>query len=294
VGLRGPCGPQLVLTGRTFPGAHNWPWGALPYRRVVVNRMRGGWQVGLQSADGVRRPEQMLVSTEEERRTVDGAWTAAETLSAGGHVADLGVIPNSDVDDPLPGGDQGRLQQVWHRLTAARVSVFTLVLAVLVGGAAGAGIMDRRQREDRRVADESAISLVMLTDPLTRSVHIADGKVLLQHQVTVVNTGPADVEVSELRGSQDGLTMRGAATPVLVKAGVAQPLNVDVTIDCAAGMPRQAVPVELAVRTQDGQTRQESRLVLFFTGGLFDVIGITCSGGSPMLRVTSIPSIPAS
>jgi hypothetical protein len=37
-----------------------------------------------------------------------------------------------------------------------------------------------------------------------------------------------------LRGTQDGLTMRGAATPVLIKAGVAQRANVDVTIDSAA------------------------------------------------------------
>src|SRR4051812_13417706 len=94
-----------------------------------------------------------------------------------GDVIDLGTVGE-------PGADRDRPRRTWRRMRSTRVSVFVLVLAVLAGAGAATAITYQRQVERRRRADETTVSVLILSDRLDVVISNAQrGELRLAHRL---------------------------------------------------------------------------------------------------------------
>ncbi|HEX5543511.1 MAG TPA: hypothetical protein VFX60_18485 [Micromonospora sp.] len=119
----------------------------------------------------------------------------------------MGLISTDAPPAPPAGLSRPR---IWRRLRSTRVSVGSLVLAVAAAGALGAIVTDRWQAQQRRLAEESTVSLVALpanTVPTFGSREV--DQLQLEGRLVVVNSGPLPVEIDTLYARQDGLTLQG-------------------------------------------------------------------------------------
>jgi hypothetical protein len=232
-------------------------------------------------------------ASDQERQSVDG----------GRHeiVADLGLLPPSDLPEPPRAGDStepinvaqsGRARQTWRRLASTKVSVPVLLAVLLVGVASTAAITSRGISQQQLRLDESRVFLTILADATSPVGMNQDdeNRLRLGLRLNIVNSGPRSVGVSELRGTKDGLTLRGQIPPVEVKAGATQQVTVTVTVDCLAGMPRLPVPIELAVRTVNGQTHQASYLVALAGTQADDLASTVCMLKDRRIITSNVPA----
>jgi hypothetical protein len=216
---------------------------------------RGEATVGLRSDGRDRQPRQVLLS-------VDAKPGRSDEL-----MIDLGA----DVVE------RERPRSRLRHLTRARVPVVALLLALVAGVGVGGAITYQWQAHQRRLADESAVSLLVLANPCCPTV-VADDVAPLSYRdrITVVNTGPMPVDVSAPLAKLNGFYLQGAEAEQHVKAGVAEQVEIELSVDCMIGVPSEAFPISLTVRTADGVTHQASYLVDLSGTRLADLIGTNC------------------
>ena len=149
--------------------------------------------------------------------------------------------------DPVAVTGRGRL---WP------VGVLCLVAGVLLGGLA----VDRWQERSRA----AAVSVVVLIDASAwlddsaRASATAGRRVtavaLVRH-VTVVNTGPAAVDLLGIAADQPGLILLSLGDERRIEPGATLPAAVRFEVGCAASRSLLSVPGTLKVRTGTGDRR---------------------------------------
>lgn len=147
------------------------------------------------------------------------------------------------------------------------VGLLCLVAGILLGGLA----TDRRQQRSR----DAAVSVVVLIDAgawLDDSARPAASvgrrvtAVALVRHVTVVNTGPAAVDLLGISAGRPGLILLSLGDERRIEPGATRPAAVRVEVDCTASRRLLAVPGSLAVRTRTGVRRD---LPVTFGGDLW-------------------------
>jgi hypothetical protein len=163
----------------------------------------------------------------------------------------------------------------------SRLAVAGLVL-VVIGGAGGALATDRWRTQRQLDRARSAVSVVLLPDPLqhpddSTAVDAADGTTVTQVELTghvdMVNAGPAPVRFvgfsadrAGLRLHGDGPATPGPTAPGPAAAGSTAPGDFVVgtlhaTVACASRPPSEALPAVVEVESADGVLRRPTVLV---------------------------------
>ncbi|MEU7905937.1 hypothetical protein [Actinoplanes sp. NPDC049118] len=132
-----------------------------------------------------------------------------------------------------------------------------LVIGVVIGGAVTYGWNLRRQAAAR----DNEVSVLLFAD--AREV-VDDGSIVLHgrvasvtltRRVTVVNVGPAPVNIRNLAADRPGLTVRGVEKQRWIAPGATAQADADVQVDCLRGLPLGRIPVTLSVQTLGEHSR---------------------------------------
>ncbi len=144
----------------------------------------------------------------------------------------------------------------------------TALALLLAGGAIGGVAVDRYQQQRADDRRQSAVTLVLVTDPLQRPDDGAavtsrqDNQVLtvgLTGHADVINAGPAPVRFAGLQAVPPGLQMRGepwsAANPAIPPGGMTV-ATVHATVRCGSDALTEPLPATVEVVTADGVKRR--------------------------------------
>jgi hypothetical protein len=142
---------------------------------------------------------------------------------------------------------------------SARVPALVAVGLFLLGGVlAGVGVHNWDLGQQLR-AEESTASVLVLADiggPMTAG---GEGqRVRIDGQVTIVNAGPRSVNVRNLAGDEQGVTLRGVEKQRWLQPGAWSAVDLTATVDCATGIPAGPVALRISVQTEDERFRQVS------------------------------------
>jgi hypothetical protein len=130
------------------------------------------------------------------------------------------------------------------------------VAALVIGLAAGGMTAYVGPAERTRLADEAAVELILLADSsLPTEVSVGDRLLRFRQELTVVNTGPLPVEVTDVRGKDSGIEVRGTTSRQVIEPGVAQPVELNLTVSCAPKTLGQLVWVNVTVLTRSSGSR---------------------------------------
>jgi hypothetical protein len=162
-----------------------------------------------------------------------------------------------DLDQPAPDRGGRRLATVRGLVL---VVVGSLLAGVLLGGVAAYAWWCRPLVASME-QKESAVSLLLFAEPGAPTVEEKRRRVRLDAQVTVVNAGPAMVNVLAVRVDRPGVTVRSSERERQVGPGTALPLDVVVEWACE---PAGSLPLIASVRveTEDEQLRDISPVAL--------------------------------
>jgi hypothetical protein len=169
-----------------------------------------------------------------------------------------------DLDRPAPNGTS---QGEWRRLGAARALALIVVGALLAGVVLG-GIAMYLWRYQPLAASversESAVSVLLFAEPGVPTVNNRQRRVRIEAQVTVVNAGPAEVNVLAVRVDQPGVTVRSPERERQIERGTELPVDVVVEWNCQAAPP-VALVASVSVETVDEQIRKISPVTVHGT-----------------------------
>nr|MDT0658639.1 hypothetical protein [Micromonospora sp. DSM 115978] len=167
-----------------------------------------------------------------------------------------------DLDIPLNEGAPLLRDSRFHHVWKSRIPV-SIAIALVLGASVIAAVSthwwDLRQQ---RQAQQAAVSLQVLV-PASGAITAGgvDGSnVTVEGSLALVNSGPAEVEVTALHAVEDGLTVWTSKAPGVVRPGTGL-VDVRATLDCAVGMPIEPVRLTMQVRTADGRGRESSSLL---------------------------------
>ncbi|MET0496299.1 MAG: hypothetical protein ABW000_24495 [Actinoplanes sp.] len=157
-----------------------------------------------------------------------------------------------DLDRPAPAERRPRT-----RLPLKAVAL--LLAGAVLGGALTYGWTSRRKTDARD--QEVSVFVFAGTSEVTLAPGsvVADGKVTsitLTRRVTIVNAGPAPINVVNFAAGRPGVTVRGAERQRWIEPGATTQSDADVQINCARGLPLGRLPVTLSVQTYDERSRQ--------------------------------------
>jgi hypothetical protein len=137
-----------------------------------------------------------------------------------------------------------------------------LAAVFLLGGLVGGFLTHWWDMRQQRQARESVVSVhVVVTGSMVGSAGSDGGRrVEMEASLTMVNSGPMPVEVSNVYASGGGLTVEMEQTSKVVRPG-ALAVPVRVVVDCRAGVPANPIQVRMTVRPTHGPPRQVSPLM---------------------------------
>ncbi|WP_328475213.1 hypothetical protein OHA21_18040 [Actinoplanes sp. NBC_00393] len=175
-----------------------------------------------------------------------------------------------DLDQPPqyrtpPDGTSGR---GWRRLATARALVLLVVGSLLAGAVLG-GVATylwwykplAASADQADQAERSAASVLLFAESGVLTVDKGQRRVRIDAQVTVVNAGPAQVNVLAVRVDQPGVTVLSPEKERQVAPGTAVPVDVVVEWKCTVAQP-SALVASVSVETADEQLRTVSPVTL--------------------------------
>ena len=171
-----------------------------------------------------------------------------------------------DLDQPVQHRTppNGTSEGGWRRLATARALVLVALGLFLAGGILGGGatyIWRYRPLAASVEQAESTASVLLFAKSDVMTVHNEQRRVRIEAQVTVVNAGPAPINVLGVRVDQPGVTVRSPERNRRVEAGTALPVDVVVEWNCVADQPT-ALVASVSVLTMDEQLRKISPIAL--------------------------------
>jgi hypothetical protein len=202
-------------------------------------------------------------------------------------IADLGLLAPAGAPEAPRARREWTIKSRWRRLRSAGAPLPVVVLVILAGLSLGAAVTYQVGSQLHR--GDATIALVLLIDPAgPRGVsQEAEGHVEWEQRVHVINAGSGPVDVSKLRATSNGLSMRGGPTAQRLEPGATEWVSMGATVDCSSGPPPRAVTIDLEVRTSNGETHPASYAVSFAGTALDDFLGRSCGmdTGGMMIHV---------
>ncbi|PZG23787.1 hypothetical protein C1I95_02580 [Micromonospora craterilacus] len=172
---------------------------------------------------------------------------------------DLGMIG----ERPPRSGDRPRYwwrRYWWRRFdVSARVLALAALGVLLLGGVIGGVGMRNWDLTQHERAETSTASVLVLADTVGPMTAVVEGQRLrVDGQMTVVNTGPRLVNVQDLKGDEQGVTLRALENQRWIKPGEWLTVDVTATLDCATGVPAGPVGLRILIQTADDRFGQVS------------------------------------
>ena len=165
-----------------------------------------------------------------------------------------------DVIDERSTRAGGGLRYWWRRLgVSARVPALVALGLFLLGGVVGGVGTHIRDLRQQRQIEESTAQVFVFAD--TAGPMTADGqgrRVRIDGQVMVLNAGSRPVNVQNLVGDGQGVTLRATDKQRWLEPGAWSPIDLTATLDCAMGLPAGPVALQISVQTDDERFRQVS------------------------------------
>ncbi len=197
-------------------------------------------------------------------------------------------IPELDLDDADPGGDGHRAEgpgripwrerrRQWSmRVVSAprgRVVLLAVVIALVAAGLtrAGDGLWNWRSRRA-----DVAVFVSVPGDGYVGGASGGDDTYTFQSGIRVINAGPLPIKLGRISARTRGITLNGDAHGKVVPVGTAQPVDVDLVIDCRTYARGATVDLRVSVRTADGGRRSSTR-PLVVRGTLWDQMVESCA-----------------
>ncbi|WBB52953.1 hypothetical protein [Verrucosispora sp. WMMD573] len=148
----------------------------------------------------------------------------------------------------------------WRRLgVSARVPVLVALGLFLLGGVIGGTVTHEWVLTQQDQAEASDISVLVLAETTGLMTAGVDGqRVRVDGQMAVVNAGPRSINVQDLTGDQQGLTLRAIEKQRWIQPAAWLRVDVTATLDCAIGIPAEPVALQIVVQTDDGRFSQVS------------------------------------
>ena len=171
-----------------------------------------------------------------------------------------------DLDQPAQyrTSPNGTSEGGWRRLATARALVLVAVGLFLAGGVLVGVATYIWWYQPLVQADQtkwSAVSVLLFAESGVMTVHNEQRRVRIEAQVTVVNAGPAPINVIAVRVDQPGVTVRSPEKERGIEPGTALPVDVVVEWNCVADQP-VALVASVTVETGDEQVRTISPVAL--------------------------------
>ncbi|MEU8238160.1 hypothetical protein AB0C07_07945 [Actinoplanes missouriensis] len=171
------------------------------------------------------------------------------------------------IDLDQPPQHESRRRRLTGTRAVALVVLGSFLAGVLVGGVTAylrwyRPVVSSAEEADR--AASATVSVLLFAEP---GMVTADGgrrQVRIEAQVTVVNAGPAPVNVMAVRVGQPGVTVRSAERERQIAPGAETPVDVTVEFDCTADEPLN-LAASITAETEDEQLRTVAPVALHGT-----------------------------
>jgi hypothetical protein len=155
----------------------------------------------------------------------------------------------------------------WRRLATARALVLVVVGSLLAGGVLVGVATYIRWYQPLAQADQtkwSAVSVLLFAESGVMTADKEQRRVRIEAQLTIVNAGPATINLLAVRVDQPGVTVRIPEKERQIAPGTAFPVDVVVEWNCMADQP-MALVASVSVETGDEQVRKISPVALHGT-----------------------------
>ncbi|MCG5464124.1 hypothetical protein MED01_002287 [Micromonospora sp. MED01] len=160
-----------------------------------------------------------------------------------------------DLDEQ--GHEPAERSDITHGNVANRRSVLLQLVAAFVVGAVLGGIGVGELRDSRAQRERSAVvSLVALPESGYSGGSTSRGSVLLNGQLTLINTGPAPITVRSVQAERPGVQVRGMSQSRHVRPGGTGQIRVDLQLECATAFDLEPLSVRFSVETEDNRLRE--------------------------------------
>ncbi|MFI6068665.1 hypothetical protein ACIA47_25825 [Micromonospora sp. NPDC051227] len=126
------------------------------------------------------------------------------------------------------------------------------VIGVVLGGIGVSELRDSRAQRER----STVVSLVALPGSGYSGGSTSRGTVLLNGQLTLINTGPAPITIRTVHAERPGVQVRGMGLGRLVRPGGTGQILVDLEFECSTAFQPEPLSVRFSVETEDKRLRE--------------------------------------
>ena len=130
--------------------------------------------------------------------------------------------------------------------------VAAFVIGVVLGGVGVGELRDSRAERER----STVVSLVALPESGFSGGFNSRGTVLLNGQLTLINTGPAPITIRGVQAERPGVQVRSMGQARQVRPGGTGQIPVDLQLECATAFELEPLSVRFSVETEDKRLRE--------------------------------------
>ncbi|MER7589482.1 hypothetical protein ABTW72_18300 [Micromonospora sp. NPDC127501] len=155
------------------------------------------------------------------------------------------------------GHEPAERSDITHGIVANRRNVLLPLVAAFVIGVVLGGIGVGELRDSRAQRERSAVvSLVALPESGYSGGSNSRGTVVLDGQLTLINTGPAPITIRAVQAERPGVQVRGRGQARHVRPGGIGQIRVDLQLECATAFDLEPLSVRFSVETEDKRLRE--------------------------------------
>ncbi|MCX5121079.1 hypothetical protein OG992_28270 [Micromonospora sp. NBC_00362] len=163
------------------------------------------------------------------------------------------VVIDLDEHGPEPAQRSGSIH---GNIANKRKILLSLVAAFAIGVVLG-GIGVGELRDSRAQREQSTVvSLVALPESGFSGGFNSRGTVLLNGQLTLINTGPAPITIRAAQAERPGVQVRSMGQARQVRPGGTGQIPVELQLECATAFELEPLSVRFSVETEDKRLRE--------------------------------------
>ncbi|MGC4797031.1 hypothetical protein ACLQ3H_23355 [Micromonospora saelicesensis] len=141
---------------------------------------------------------------------------------------------------------------VANRRNVLLALVAAFVIGVVLGGIGVGELRDSRAQRKR----STVVSLVALPESGYSGASNSRGTVVLDGQLTLINTGPAPITIRAVQAERPGVQVRDMGKARHVRPGGTGQIRVELQLECATAFDVEPLSVRFSVETEDKRLRE--------------------------------------
>ncbi|MEU8389922.1 hypothetical protein [Micromonospora sp. NPDC048842] len=163
------------------------------------------------------------------------------------------VVIDLDEHGPEPAERSGSTHgSVANRRKILLSLVAAFAIGVVLGGIGVGELRDSRAQRER----STVVSLVALPESGFSGGFNSRGTVLLNGQLTLINTGPAPITIRAVQAERPGVQVRSMGQARQVRPGGTGQIPVELQLECAKAFELEPLSVRFSVETEDKRLRE--------------------------------------